>query len=139
MAALSDDQKAQVRLALGYPDGWRYRNTRLESVMDNVSPQAVTLLTAILVSLTTVETQILAAATAGSAGVKRIDETTFFDPLGRVTIGFTSAQEAAKYLVNRISIILGTPINANAYGSGGYPGDDFSPGGWPSGGGINLG
>lgn len=139
MAALSDDQKAQVRLALGYPDGWRYRNTRLESVMDNVSSEALTLLTAILTSLTSIEMQILTAASIAAQGVKRVDEITFFDPVGRVTIGFTSAQEAAKYLVNRISIILGTPINADAYGRDGYPGDDFSPGGWPSGGGINLG
>lgn len=142
MATLTDSQKSQIRLALGYPDGWRYRNTRLESVMDNVSPQAVTQLTTLLSQLLTVEQQILDAAAAGSDNIKRVDEITFFDPLRNgQTVGFKSGKAAAKYIAARISIILGVPKNADAYGSAGYPGDSFSPGGFAGsgGGGMNFG
>lgn len=139
MAALSDDQKAAVRLALGMPDGFRQYNTRLESVMDNLSTQSVAKIATLLASLATVETQILEAASTAASGVKRVDEITFFDPIitGGVTVGYKSAQEAARYLVNQISIIVGTPINADAYGKQGYPGDSFS--GLGRGGILNLG
>lgn len=143
MASLSDDQKASVRMALGYPDGFRQYNTRLESIMDNLSTQGVAKITVLLASLANVELEILESASAAASGVKRVDEITFFDPIvtGGVTIGYKSAQEAARYLVNQISILVGTPINADAYGKQGYPGDTFSGlgQGGLGGGGFGLG
>src|SRR5690554_4155299 len=126
--ALTDSQKAQVRLYLGYPDGFRFKHTRLESVMDNLSPEAEVQIASLLTSLAALDTQILNSTAAAAAGVKRVDEITFFDPVNGMNVGFKNGKEAGRYLVGRLSIILGVPINASAFGSGGYPGDSFFPG-----------
>lgn len=125
--ALTDTQKAQIRLYLGKPDNFRYKDTRLESVMDNVSPDAETQIASVLASLVTIEGLLTTAITIAAGGVKRVDEITFFDPINGKTIGFLNAQSAGKFFAGRLSIILGVPIENNAFG-GSYGGDSFFPG-----------
>lgn len=139
--ALTATQKAQIRLYLGFPDGFRYRNTRLESVMDNLSPEAELQITALLTSLATVDTQILTGTTTAitASVVKRVDEITFHDPIIGTNLAFKNGKDAGRYLAGRISIILGVPFNTNAFGTSGYPGDDFFPGFGSKSGPINLG
>lgn len=142
--ALTDTQKAQIRLYLGYPDGFRFKHTRLESVLDNLSPEAETLIGTLLTNLATIEARILAGATNTSlsvmmAGLKRVDEIWFETGTTKsstVNAGFQNLKDAGKYYVGRISVITGVPIYSNVFGGGGYLGDDFFPGlGTP----INLG
>lgn len=141
MSLLSEQQKSAIRLYLGYPDGFRYRNTRLESVMDNISDEAVKQIESILENLASLDVTIVSSGVVSASGVKRVDEITFFDPINGVNIGFKNGKEAGKWLVGRLSIILGTPINASAFGAAGYPGDSFMPGfgGGGIGGGYGLG
>lgn len=136
---LSETQKAQIRTYLGYPDGFRYRDTRLESVMDSLSPEAEVQIASILGNLATVDQQVLDAAAAAALGIKRVDEITFKDDVDGISVGFISAKAAGKYLVGRLSIIVGTPINSRAFGSAGYPGDTFEGNGLGAANFINLG
>lgn len=126
--ALTDTQKATIRLYLGYPDQFRYRNTRLESVMDNLSPEAEVQISTILTALATVESQILVNVSTSTSGVKRVDEITFFDPINGVNIGFKNGKEAGRYFAGRLSIITGVPIQNSAFNGSGYGGDSFFPG-----------
>lgn len=136
---LSETQKSDIRLRLGYPDGYRYRDTRLESVLLSLSPEAEVQIASILANLDIVEQQILDAAAAAALGIKRVDEITFKDDIDGISSGFISAKAAGKYLVGRLSIILGTPLNAKTYSGQGYPGDTFEGNGLGAPNFINLG
>lgn len=139
--ALTTVEKATIRLLLGFPDQFRFRNTRLESILDNISPEAETLIRTQLTSLALVELQITTATAAAASGVKRVDEITFKDDINGLNSGLISAEAAGKLYASRISIILGVPINAGYFGKSGYPGDSFfgSNGGSGPGSPINLG
>lgn len=119
--ALNDTQKAQIRLYLGYPDHFRYKHTRLESILDNLSPEAEAQVIDCLTSLVTVEAKVLGTSLS-SAGIKRVDEVWFFDPLASLSV----TRNIGKQYVTRISIITGVPIYSNVFGSAGYLGDSFS-------------
>lgn len=127
---LSDAQKAQIRLYLGYPDYFRYKHTRLESVLDNLSPDAETLIGTALTTLVTIQTSLLAASTT-QAGVKRVDEIWFDNSFKRPA----TIRSIGRMYVGQISIITGVPIYSDVFGTGGYLGDSFSG----SGGGARLG
>lgn len=140
--ALTLREKAKIRLYLGHPDGYRYKNTRLESILDNLSEEAHELLRECLESLAAVEqgaidvaSTIAATATVTAAGIKRVDEIWFetgssssSSSSGSSSGGFSSLKEAGRFFVSRISIITGVPIANNAFGSLGYGGDSFAPG-----------
>lgn len=120
---LTETQKAQIRLYLGFPDKFRYLSTRLESILDDVSPEAEVQVATILTSLDAVEQSLLDTGTDG-AGVKRVDEIWLEN-------GSTRSAEIRKYgrqLVGRLSIIVGVPINSDYFGGGGYTGDSFTSG-----------
>lgn len=125
--ALTADQKTKVRLYLGYPDQFRYKNTRLESVFDSMSPEAEALIVSYLSTLATVETAILSgpASPLVVAGVKRVDEIWFFEGPGGSNPGFKDLRKAGRYFSGRISIVMGVPIYSNAFGTDGYLGDSF--------------
>lgn len=120
---LTDMQKATVRLYLGYPDHFRYKHTRLESVLENLSVEADAQVAALLVKVDTIETLILESAQ--TAGVKRVDEIWFETGSKRPA----ELRKAGKQYVARISIITGVPIYSDVFGSQGYLGDSFSSGG----------
>lgn len=118
---LTDTQKAQIRLYLGYPDMLRYRHTRLESVLLNLSPEAEVIVAGCLTTLVTVEAAILEAGTSG-AGLKRVDEIWFENG----TVRSSEIKKTGRQYVSRISITLGVPIYSDVFGSQGYLGDTFS-------------
>lgn len=134
---LTDTQKASVRLYLGYPDYFRYQHTRLESVLNNLSPEAETLVSDGLTNLAAIEVGIANGAGSAStsaamsaAGIKRVDEVWFFSPAEANSSGgslaFKNLKAAGRYYVTRISIITGVPIYSDVFGTAGYLGDTFS-------------
>lgn len=126
---LTDTQKAKIRLYLGYPDHFRYKHTRLESVLTNLSAEAETLVGEILTKLDTVEVQLLDSA--NTAGIKRVDEI-WFETGGSRLLG---VRKSGRTYAARLSIITGVPIYSDVFGSEGYLGDSFSGLGGRSGGG----
>jgi len=134
--ALTDTQKAKCRHYLGYPDQFRYRNTRLESVLSNLSAEAETQVADILTALASIETSILSVALS-QGGLKRVDEVEFYSG----TSATSSRQNLGRMYAGRLSVVLGVPIYSDVFGKGGYLGDSFFPGfGQGSGGGsIPLG
>lgn len=128
---LANSDKAKIRLYLGYPDHFRYKHTRLESVLDHLSPESETLVVSILANLATIETALLDAGTSG-AGIKRVDEIWFENGTRRTA----EIRKLGKQYVSRLSIIAGVPIYSDVFGSQGYLGDSFSGLGGRSGGGF---
>lgn len=121
---LTDTQKAQIRLYLGYSDVYRYKHYRLESILTNLSPEAEILIADALAKLATIETTLLDAGTNG-AGVKRVDEIWFFGAFERTGV----IRNIGRQYVSRISITVGVPVYSDVFGKTGYLGDSFSPGG----------
>jgi hypothetical protein len=118
---LEETQKAKIRLYLGYPDMLRYRHTRLESVLTNLSPEAEVIIADCLEKLVTIEAAILEAGTSG-AGLKRVDEIWFENG----TVRSNEIKKTGRQFVSRISITLGVPIYSDVFGTAGYLGDTFS-------------
>ena len=127
---LTETQKAQIRMYLGCSDYWHYKHTRLESVLNNISPESETLIVAALDKLATVEAAIMSSGVAG-AGIKRVDEVWFENGSKSVDV----VRKTGRQWVGRISIILGVPIYSDIFGTAGYLGDSFSGLGGRSGGG----
>lgn len=123
MANFSETAKAQIRMYLGYPDDFRFRNYRLESILESLSAESQTLVETALTNLAAIETQIL-NVTMGVAGIKRADDIEFFQ--GRA---ITDVRRLGRQYVGRISILTGVPIYSDIFGEGGYLGDGFSEGG----------
>jgi hypothetical protein len=121
--ALTATQQAQIRRFLGYPDLFRYQNTRLEGAINgNLSPEAETLIIADLAQLVTIDTALTSGVGLKTAGVKKADEVEFFGAM--VTIN--SIRSLGRTVAGRISTALGVPFGADYFGGGGYPGDTFS-------------
>lgn len=119
--ALDATQKAKIRLYLGYPDYFRYQHTRLESVLNNLSPEAETQIADCLTKLETIEAAVLDSGT-NTAGIKRVDEIWFETGSKRAV----EVRKTGRQFVGRISIITGVPIYSDVFGSDGYLGDTFS-------------
>lgn len=120
---LSPMQKAKIRLFLGYPDHFRYKHTRLESVLDNLSHEAEVQVAELIGKIEEIETQALSAGTV-NAGIKRVDEIWFETGTTRVT----TVRKTGRHYVGRLSILLGVPIYSDYFGGAGYLGDSFSGG-----------
>jgi len=133
---LTETQKAQIRQYLGYPDYFRYKHTRLESVLTNMSNEAEVIIAGVLAQLVAVEAQIVDAI--GQAGVIRVDEI-WFEKTGIQRI--LQMRKQGRMYAARLSIIVGVPIYSDVFGSGGYLGDNFSgpPAGSRGGGFYGLG
>lgn len=118
--AFTDAQKAQIRRYLGFPDVFRYANTRLESAMDVVGGRAEVQaqVEADLAAITAVEAKLTEALT--SAGIKKVDEVEFFEAGQRKAL-----RDEGRRMCSRLSITMGVPLAADAFGDGGYTGDDW--------------
>jgi len=122
---LSAEQKGKIRLYLGYPNLYRYKNTRLESALEgSVDADAEAVIVGLLAKIDQVEEQLL-NLTLTTAGVRRVDEIWFFENNQQAK----SLGALGRTYIGRISIILGTPIYSDYYGAQGYLGDRFSEGG----------
>lgn len=129
-------EKAKIRLFLGYADEFRYKSTRLESTLVNISDEAIDQVRAVLTNLATVENLILTIGLA-NIGLKRVDEVWFTDGVTQIN----QQRKAGRIFIGQLSIIFGVPIYSDYFGSGGWLGDSFSGlGGRGSGGGhYNVG
>jgi hypothetical protein len=114
--ALTDGQKAQVRLYLGFPDVNRTLYSNLEGAMTAVSDDAVDQITDILTRLDSLQTTLEGAWPFQS--VIRAEEVTLsgFN-------GLAALRSEGKRLVNQLAIILGvkpmnTPFDTGRVSSG---------------------
>lgn len=133
--AFTDAQKAKIRRYLGYPDVFRYANTRLESAIDVIGGRAEVqaLVEADLTALDAVDTKLSSVASS-QGGLKRIDDIEFYE--GQAV---SQIQSDGRRLVGRLSITFGVPVQGDVFGSGGYTGDEWSRGRTQYGGMFNLG
>lgn len=116
-------EKQRIRVYLGYASAWKYKHSRLESILDASEPEAESQIRECLAGLATVDGKLLTTA-VNIAGIKKADETEFF---GSSSVR-SELHSVGKQLIGRISIILGVPIYSEYYGKTGYVGDSFSPG-----------
>lgn len=114
-------EKARIRQLLGYPDEFRYANTRLESCLNNISDEAVDQARAILTLIATVDNLVLTIGLA-NIGLKRVDEIWFTDGVTQIN----QQRKAGRIFIGQLSILLGVPPYGDYYGTAGYPGDNFS-------------
>lgn len=120
---LTETVKQQIRLYLGFPSAWRFKHTRLESLLTDVTPEAEVQILTALDALATIEAKILAMAIR-IAGLKRVDEIEFFaNGANRLEL-----QSLGRQYISRISIVLGVPVYSDVFGRTGYLGDTFEPG-----------
>lgn len=141
MATFTTTQAAQIRMYLGYPDLYRYKDPRLESILsgDQISDDALALIVTILAQL--VANDALVYGTNGQpgivgeiAGLKKLEQIEFYQGQSVKDLRGTRGE-----LAGRLSNMLGVPFYSDAMGTQGYPGDSFSrEGGLGNGGGGNL-
>ena len=132
---LQPTERAKVRLFLGYPDQFRYKDTRLESMLDQISDEAETQIRSTLVVLDQIDTLITTTGLA-NAGIKRVDEVWFFAAGAMLD----QQRKTGRQYVARLSIILGVGVNSDIFGTSGYLGDNFGSGlGEPNGSGRFYG
>lgn len=141
MASFTAAQQAQIRMYLGYPDLYRYEDPRLEGILqgDQVSPEAVAIVAATLVQLQANDAQVygqngavgIVGTLAGFSGVGK-GAAEFYE--GRA---INDMRAIRRELATRISNTLGVPFYSDAFGEGGYAGDDYdSTGGGRSAGNV---
>ncbi len=120
--AFTDAQKAKIRRYLGYPDVFRYANTRLESAIDVVGGRAEVqaLVEADLAALDTIDAKLSSVASS-QGGLKRIDDIEFYE--GQAV---SQIRSDGRRMAGRLSITFGVPIEGDVFGSGGYTGDGWS-------------
>ena len=119
--AFTDTQKAQIRRYLGYPDVFRYANTRLESAIDVIGARSEVqaMVESDLAALAAIETK-LSGTVVNSAGVKRVDEIEFFQSQALKDI-----RSEGRRICGRMSVTFGVPLASDVFGSGGYAGDSW--------------
>lgn len=126
---LTNLEKAQLRSFLGYPNMYRYKNPRLESAMDGLDDDVLTLVRAAVTKVLAYD-EALGSDGLDSVGVKKVDEVEFFGRSG--AYGGESKVDGIRRLgriqIARISKILGTPINngSDYFDPNGYAGDHWS-------------
>lgn len=133
--ALTAAQQARIRQVLGYPDLFRYKNTRLEGILTGhqLSLETEALIVSCLASLDLVDAQTTGTSLE-VAGLKRIDDVEFY-PGGAA---ITDAYRVGRTFISRISISLGVPIYSDYYSGKGYLGDSYSASGFGNPGGKGM-
>lgn len=114
--ALTNAQKAKIRLYLGYSDMSRQGFQDLEGVMNNLSTDAETIVIAALASLATIDTSLDDVASANRAGIIEVDNGGVKWENGSAPSRAIAA--AGRRHVNRIASTLGIRIRADMFGAG---------------------
>lgn len=128
--ALTDAQKSDARQYLGYPDNFRQENTRLESVLANLSPTGEAQAVALLANIASIDVAVGTAMTT-KGGLKKVDEVEWYADgvQQKGPVGFAIGR--GRQFITRLSVLVGCPVYGDFFGSYGYPGDNFSDGGIP--------
>lgn len=137
--AFTDAQKADLRSYMGYPDVFRYANTRLENAFDVIGARAEVQakVVAWMAVIVAVDALIQAPGGGGGAGgasgsIKRVDEIEFY-PLTSASgsssmVSWSSLPPLAqgKIACARISRLFGVPLEGDYFGTTGYSDDEWS-------------
>jgi hypothetical protein len=120
--AFSELERAKIRRYLGYPDVFRFANTRLESAMDVVGERQVVadLVRQDLADLDRIDAKLSSVAIS-QGGLKRIDVIEFYE--GAVV---NEIRNSADRFRSRLSVTFGVPIASDVFGPDGYTGDNWS-------------
>jgi len=130
-------QLTQIRAYLGYPDLFRYKDTRLEGTFNILSPEAEDKVTLLLRRLLVIDARLYgdgskAGVLLSASGIEAVDEIKFF-----AGMALKECVSIGRQLIGQLSTLFGVPTFADYYGPGGYPGDSYT-GGLGSGSGGNL-
>jgi hypothetical protein len=112
---------------LGYPNLYRYKNTRLESAILALDSASQPLIEAEILNIQAVDAKIVEAL--DRVGVKKVDEIELFGSSKDSSDSLDRIRSVGRQRIGHISVILGVPINTDYYSTKGYPGDSFSAGG----------
>lgn len=112
--ALTDTQKAAVRLYLGYPDGSRGGPGDLERAMDGLSAAGQTVVEGLLTSLAAIDTKL--SSSWDRQKVTRAEEITFAGPEELRALRGEGGRVAS-----RLAAALGVPIASNPFAMQGSP------------------
>ena len=115
-------ERASIRLYLGIPDKFRFADTRLEGMLDNITDEAVDQVRKILANLAIVDNLILTVGLT-NVGLSRVDEIYW----QRGALQINQQRRQGRQYISQLSIILGVCIYSDFYGADGYRGDSFSP------------
>ncbi len=126
-------ERSRIRLFLGAPDAFRYLDTRLESILGNISDEGEILVRECLAALVVIDNLILTVGIP-NVGLARVDEIWFQKNASQTVI--SQQRKAGRNYVARLSIILGVPPYADYFSNAGWPGDNFSGLGGANGGGF---
>lgn len=134
--AFTGMEKARIRLYLGYANLNRYKNTRLESCLQDgeFDTDTETLVRNQLVILAAVDAftgPTTITTSAGRGALKRVDETEFYNIItgaGIVNASSLTPVQIGSLALNKLSIIFGVPPFGDYFGTAGYPGDFFTGG-----------
>jgi hypothetical protein len=124
----TDLEKARIRTYLGYPNMYRYRNTRLESAMDGLDEGVLSLVRAAMAEIEKVDLRITTDG-LDSVGVKRVDEIELQSKSSNGGVDrLDGIRKVGRIYIARISKVLGTPINhgSDYFSPNGYQGDSWS-------------
>lgn len=124
---ITDEEKADIRFYLGYPDVYQQLNPRLESALDVVGNKSyqMTKVRSILLKLKEVEEKMSEYdSILETAGIKRVEEIEFFNDKEAKNKESTLKSEGRR-LVNQLSIIFGVPAVNDVFGTSGYQGDSW--------------
>lgn len=117
--ALTDSQKAAIRLYLGYSDHSRSSGGHrpLEGALLALSAEAETQVGVILTALAAIDTDLGTVESAARAGIKSVDNggVVWADTGRSATV---SIENRGRRYVGRLSTILGVPVARDVYGSG---------------------
>lgn len=122
--AFTEAQKVKIRFYLGFPDVFRYANPRLESALDVVGgrPDTQAEVEKILARLVVIETAI--ESSLSTAGLKRAEDVEWYQG-GAAGTQIEGKRSEGKSYCSRLSILFGIPLQADAFGTGGYQGDNW--------------
>jgi hypothetical protein len=130
MATLTLTQQASVRMYLGYPDIYRFKDVRLEGIITGAfSDECLAEIVVFLGYLAGIDAKISTGYVASIAGLKKADDVEFYQ--GQA---LRDTRSIGRMWVGRLSSAVGIPTLSDCYGTEGYPGDTFSPGGFGGGG-----
>lgn len=151
MSTLTGAERTKARSYLGYPNLFRFKNTRLESTFEQLDADAEVLFRAYLVQLVAADTAIggslagvggsssTSTATIGQS-IKKVDEIEFYAAGSSTSsssepakTGIDWARSIGREYAGKLSILLGVPLYSDYFAEGGYLGDTFSEGGLASG------
>lgn len=123
--AFDDSEKAQIRMYLGFPDGNRSDNPRLENrLVDNLSHSAEDQCRLILTKLESVDT-LLEGDVLDSSGVSEVVGELKFFPSGDQNGMRSQVVKQGRMLVGRLSVVLGVPRVGDVFSGRGYGGDSW--------------